>query len=437
MAGKNAQEIPALEPQIRRRLRIGTFLTLLLVGTLGGWGSYASISSAVIAPGLVVVESSDKKVQHPTGGVVAALLVKNGDTVKAGDIIARLDATQAKATLGVIHSQQTELIGRKGRLEAQRDQAAALVFPEGFEAGSPEAANVAQSERRLFEAQLASKDGQKRQLRERIGQLRKEIEGLTVQLNAKRSEVVLMNEERDRVGELRKKELIPVTRQLSTDRDVTRLQGEEGVLVSNIARAEGQISEIEVQIIGLDQTMISDAMKELRDAEAKLSELAERRTAAQDQLDRIEIRAPRSGRVNELQIHTVGGVINPAETLMMIVPDDEKLAIEIKVAPTDIDQLTPGQAAVLRFSAFSQRDTQEFKGSVTQIGANLTREPQSNVVYYLARVAIAPEMESDFRKLKLVPGMPVEVFIETGQRAAAAYVLKPISDQITRAFREE
>lgn len=428
---------PALEPQIRRRLQLGTFLGLLLVGTLGGWGSYASISSAIIAPGLVVVESSDKKVQHPTGGVVSALYVKSGDTVRAGDVLMRLDATQAKATLGVIHSQQTELLGRKARLEAQRDQAAGLVFPAGFEESSPEAANAAQSERRLFEAQAASKDGQKRQLTERIGQLRKEIEGLTVQLTAKRSEITLMNEEQDRVEELRKKELVPVTRQLSTDREVTRLQGEEGSLVSNIARAQGQISEIEVQIIGLDQTMISDAIKDLRDTEAKLSELAERRTAAQDQLDRIEIRAPRSGRINDLQVHTVGGVINPAETLMMIVPDDDKLAIEIKVAPTDIDQLTPGQHAVLRFSAFSQRTTPEIKGEISQIGANLTREPQSNVVYYLARVAISPDEQSKLKDLKLLPGMPVEAFIETGERRAMAYVLKPISDQVKRAFREE
>ena len=175
-----------LEPQIRRRLRIGTFLTLLLIGTLGGWGSYASISSAVIAPGLVVVESSDKKVQHPTGGIVSALYVKNGDTVHAGDILLRLDATQARASLGVITSQQVELLGRKARLEAQRDQAAAPVFPEDFNSRSAEAANVAQSEKRLFEAQLDSKEGQKRQLRERIGQLRKEIEGLSVQLTARK-----------------------------------------------------------------------------------------------------------------------------------------------------------------------------------------------------------------------------------------------------------
>lgn len=437
LKGDSATGRGGLEPQIRRRLTLGTGLTFLVVLGLGGWGALASISSAVIAPGIIVVDGSDKKVQHPTGGVVGGILVKNGDRVSAGDVLVRLDATQARASLGIIAAEQTQLQGRKARLEAERDQAAQLSFVKGFEESSAEAASIAAAERRLYAARIAGKDGQKKQLRERIGQLHREIEGLTSQLAAKKSEVALAADENARVGEMRDKNLVPVTRALSAERDVTRLKGEEGLLVSSIARAEGQISEIEVQILSLDQSMQSDSMKELREVDARLSELSERRTAAQDQLDRVEIRAPKSGRVNDLQVHTVGGVIGPGETLMMIVPDEEKLAVEVRVAPTDIDQITPGQPAILRFSAFNQRTTPEFTGEISQIAANLTREPQTGASYYLARIALSGAHEEKVRELKLVPGMPVETFIETGERKAISFLMKPFTDQMSRAFKED
>ncbi len=426
-----------VEPQIRRRLALGSALSALLLFGLGGWGAIASISSAVIAPGIVVVDGSDKKVQHPTGGVVGAILVKNGDRVTAGDVLVRLDATQARASLGIIAAEQTQLQGRKARLEAERDQATALKFAKGFEDSAAEAAEIAAAERRLYAARIAGKEGQKKQLRERIGQLHREIEGLTSQLAAKKSEVALAADEHARVAEMRDKNLVPVTRALSAERDVTRLKGEEGLLVSSIARAEGQISEIEVQILSLDQNMQSDSMKELREVDARLSELAERRTAAQDQLDRVEIRSPKTGRVNDMQIHTVGGVIGPGETLMMIVPDEEKLAVEVRIAPTDIDQITPGQKTMLRFSAFNQRTTPEFSGEISQIAANLTREQQTGASYYLARIALTGEHEEKMRQLRLVPGMPVETFIETGERKAMSFLMKPFTDQMARAFKED
>lgn len=426
-----------LEPYLRRRILLGLALTALLVGSLFGWGATASISSAVISPGFLVVDGSGKKVQHPTGGVVGAILVRNGQRVEAGEVVAKLDATQTRAALGVVTSQQEQLTGRKARLEAERDQAKGVTFPKGYTESSSEAASIAASEARLYDARQTAKDGQKTQLNERIGQLRKEIEGLQAQLKAKDGEVKLMKEEFARVEDMYKKSLVPVTRVLTAERDVTRLEGEHGQLLAGIARAEGQITEIGVQIISLDQTMQSESMKELRDVEARLAELAERRNAAQDQLDRIDIRAPRSGLVHELQIHTEGGVIQPAETLMTIVPSDEKLAVEIRIAPTDIDQVAIGHKAMLRFSAFNQRTTPELFGEVSQIAADLTKEPQTGVAYYIARISISPESQELFRQLKLLPGMPVETFIETGERTAISYLFKPFDDQIKRAFREE
>lgn len=428
---------PKLEAHLRHRVVFGLSLTALLAGSLYGWGAAASIASAVIAPGLIVVDGSGKKVQHPTGGIVGNILVKNGDKVEAGQVVVKLDATQTRAALGVITSQQVQLEGRKARLEAERDQAKSVTFPAGYVESSAEAGTIATSEQRLYAARQTAKDSQKAQLNERIGQLRKEIEGLQAQLTAKASEVALMQEEFGRVDDMYKKNLVPVTRVLSAERDVTRLQGERGSLVSAIARAEGQISEIGVQILSLDQNMQSESMKELRDVEARLAELAERRNAAQDQLDRIDIRAPRNGLVHELQIHTVGGVIQPAETLMTIVPDDEKLAIEVHIAPTDIDQVKIGDKAMLRFSAFNQQTTPEFKGEVIQIAADLTKEPQTGVAYFVGRLAVSDANSETFRALKLLPGMPVETFIETGHRTAISYLMKPFQDQINRAFREE
>ncbi|MGL4397700.1 MAG: biotin/lipoyl-binding protein, partial [Hyphomicrobium sp.] len=240
-----------LESTLRKRLILGSLLTVLLVGGLGGWGAMASLSSAVIAPGVIVVEGNDKKVQHPTGGVIGEILVRNGVAVEAGQVLLRLDATQTRAALGVVVSQIEQLQGRKARLEAERDQAAEVVLPHGFAHASEDAARIAESERRLYRARISAKDGQRSQLNERVGQLRKEIEGLSAQLTAKASEVKLMREELDRVSDMQKKNLVPVTRVLTAERDVTRLDGERGMLVSNIARAEGQISEIQIQMISL------------------------------------------------------------------------------------------------------------------------------------------------------------------------------------------
>jgi HlyD family secretion protein len=434
---KTTDERPHLEPQIRRRLIAGLLLTSALVGGLGSWGAFASISSAIVAPGVIVVEGSDKKVQHPTGGVIGAILVKNGDLVQAGDVLARLDPTQAAASLGVITAEQTQLEARQARLHAERDALDHVTYPTGFLERSPEAKSIAESERRLFEARRSSTAGQKSQYQERIGQLRKEIEGLNSQLTAKNTEVALMADELGRIQGLRAKDLIPVTRELQSERDLTKLKGEQGSLTSSVAKAQGQISEIGVQILSLDQNMLTDTMKDLRDVETRLGELAERRNAAQDQLNRVDIKAPRTGIVHDMQIHTVGGVISPAETLMTIVPNEDKLAIEIRLAPTDRDQVQIGQKAHLRFSAFNQRSTPDFLGEVTDIASDLSHEPQTGVTYYSAHLAVTGDKRPEAMNLKLVPGMPVETFMETGERTALSYFIKPFRDQMERAFREE
>jgi HlyD family secretion protein len=421
-----------VEPALARRLTLGLYLTALLVVSCGVWGTTTPIAGAVITSGIVVVESNVKKVQHPGGGIVAEIPVKIGDRVEAGDVVLRLDETQARANLGIVVSQIVQLRGRKARLEAERDQVEVIRFPPDFLAAE-DGPVVAEGEKRLFEFRRASKQGQIAQLKERVGQFREEIKGQTAQRDAKSKEVELMIEELERLEQLRRKELMATNRILSAQRDLTRLQGEWGAIVAQIARAHGQISETELQIINLDQTMQTESTKELREMEARMAELAERKVAAEDQLKRIVLRAPQSGIVHDLAVYTIGGVIGAGETVMLIVPNQDELSIEVRIATSDIDQVYVGQQATLRFPAFNQRTTPEIKGTVTRIGADLTREVQTNSSFYVAR--IRPD-QTQREALKLLPGMPVEAFIATTERTAISYLVKPVTDQLTRAFRE-
>ena len=423
----------SLEPALAARITAGLGLIVLLFASFGVWAATTPIAGAVIASGLVVVESNIKKVQHAAGGIVSAIYVKNGDRVTAGDILVSLDETQARANLGIVASQLVQLVARKARLEAERDRSAAIRFPADFLKMSEDAAEIAQGEKRLFDARQTAMKGQIAQLRERVGQLRQEIKGLSAQRDAKDHEVELMTEELERLEGMRKKELIPVTRTLAAQRDLTKLKGEWGSLVAQIARAQGQISETELQIINVEQTFLTEASKELREIEARIGELLERRIAADDLLKRIHLRAPQSGVVHDLSVHTVGGVIGPSETVMSVVPSQDVLSVEARIATSDIDQVSVGQKATLRFPAFNQRTTPEINGTVTRIGADLSKETQTNSVFFTARVSVD---DLDTSTFKLVPGMPVEVFIATGERTALSYLVRPLTDQVTRAFRE-
>jgi membrane fusion protein, type I secretion system len=420
-----------LEPALRRRLAFAFGLIALMALSCGVWATTTPIAGAVIASGVVVVESNIKKVQHPSGGIVADIPVKNGDRVRAGDMVLKLDDTQARANLGIVASQLVQLTGRKARLEAEQDLADGIRFPPDFLAGE-EANAIAEGERRLFAHRRAFKKGQVAQLTERIGQIKEEIKGLSAQRDAKQIESDLMVEELDRLEGLRKQELMAINRILAAQRDLTKLKGEWGALVAQLARAQGQISEMELQIIALDQTMQTEATKELREIEARMAELVERKIAAEDQLKRVVLAAPQDGIAHELTAHTIGGVIGAAETVMTIVPSRDELSVEVRIATSDIDQVHLDQMAKLRFPAFNQRTTPEIAGQVTRIGADLTRDTQSNSVFYVVRI----RPEGVPKSVKLVPGMPVEAFIATGERTALSYLVKPITDQFARAFRE-
>ena len=427
-----------LRRSIGWHLFAGLLIAALLVAGVAGWASTTQLSGAVIASGVVVVDSDVKKVQHPTGGVVSEINVRDDDHVNAGDVVVRLDATQTKANAAVYSKSLDELRARKASLEAEKDGANSILFPDELlerEKTDAEVAHILQGERKLFNLSVEARRGLKAQLRERTAQFREEIAGLIEQIEAKTQEIALIEEELTGVLDLWKKKLIPFTRVTSLKRDAARLDGERGQLVAAKASTGGKIAEVELQIIQVDDDARSKVAEELSDVRAKIAELSEREIAAQDQLKRIDIRAPQSGRVHQLSVHTIGHVITPGETIMLIVPDRDVLSVEAKVAPSDVDQLYPDQPSILRFSAFNIRTTPELNGKVSWVSPDITEEERTGTSYYTLRIAVSNAELAKLRGLKVIPGMPVEAFIQTGARSALSYFLKPLADQIERTFR--
>lgn len=422
---------------IHSRMTVAALLVAAMILGAGTWAATASLSGAVIAQGSVVVERHAKKVQHRDGGIVAAINVRNGQRVEAGATLIRLDDTQTRAELGIVRSQLVELTARKARLLAERDGLEGITFTPGPMAEGSDALHVQAGERRLFDENIATRKSQKEQLVLRVRQLGEETSGLERQRSAKASELVLIRKELEQVTKLQKQALTPITRVYAMEREATRLDGEHGSLTSQIARVAGQIAELNLQILAVDQTARAEAQRELRSIEARLAELAEREGAARDRLTRMELKAPQTGLVHELAVNTIGGVVTAAEPVMLIVPETEALNVEARMSPLDIDQLAIGQTARLRFSAFNSRQTEEIEGRIVHVAADTTTDPKSGQAFYSTRIALDGGAHAKLGDLKLVPGMPVEVFVATRERTALDYLAKPFLDQIARAFKEE
>ncbi|MCE4225926.1 HlyD family type I secretion periplasmic adaptor subunit [Methylobacterium sp. C25] len=420
-----------------RRHMAGVLAVIAVATGAGAWAGTTDLSGAIIATGSLVVETNIKKVQHPTGGVVAELNVQEGARVQAGDLLIRLDATTAQATYDSVSKSLFELSARRARLEAERDGLDEVDFPAELTEAGPDVARIVEGERRLFHFRRDALQGQKAQLKERVGQLQEEIKGLTEQAAGKEQESAIINREYEGVQDLWKKNLIQLTRLTALERDISRLKGERGLLVANIAQTKGKISETELQIIQLEQNLRSDVAKELAEIRAKSATLTEQKITALDQLKRIDIRSPQGGYVHELSVHTRGGVISPGEPIMLIVPTADSLVVDVRVAPQDIDRLRLGQGAGLRFPSFDQRTTPELNGRVTRIAADVSEDKRTGSYYYLVRLGVSKDELSRLDGAKLMPGMPVEAFIRTADRTVFSYLTKPLADQARRAFREK
>lgn len=423
---------------VKRYVFAGFATIIALFGGIGGWAAFTDMAGAVLAPGTVVVAGNIKKVQHPTGGVINEILVRNGDAVKAGDILVRLDETVTRASLQLITKQIDELHGRLARLIAERDDAPLVTFPDELLArhAEPNIAEILKGEQVLFEARKSTRTTQKQQLGERITGLRQESSGNTAQAEAKAREIALIKKELDGLEGLERQQLVRTEKMTSMRREQARIEGEMAQLSAAAGQSIDRIAEIEMQRLSIDSEAKSEVIKELRDTQGKLVELSERRTAALDQLKRIDIRAPSDGIVDQMSVFTVGGVINNAEPLMVIVPQDDKLLVEAKIAPQDIDQVRSHKVAVVRFPAFNQRTTPSLKATISSISAEVTRDTQHNLQYYTARIKIEDEEMLRLGTLELVPGMPAEVQIRTTERSALSYFVKPLEDQFAKAFKE-
>lgn len=427
------------DQSIGRHLTVVSGIIAVLVFGIGGWATLTEIHGAVVSPGQLVVESDVKKVQHPTGGVVSEIHVRDGMRVSLGDVLITLDETQIRANLDIILKAMDELTARRARNEAERDGLTTIDFPDALTRRRREEPAVAQlidGEHRLFETRRSGREGQKAQLQQRILQIRQEITGLAEQAAAKAREIALIGDELVGVRELWARNLVAVSRVTALERDAARLGGERGQLVAAQAQANGKITETELQILQIDQDMRSETGKELADIRGRWSELSEKRVAALDQLKRTNLRAPQDGVVHQMTVHTVGGLVVPGEPAMLIVPDADTLAVEMRIQPQDIDSIHLDQKAVLRFAAFNQRVTPEIGGMVSRISADVSQDTKTGMSYYTARIRV-PDTERDrLGKARLVPGMPVESFIQTGERSVLSYLVKPLTDQIAKAWRE-
>jgi HlyD family secretion protein len=421
-----------------RELKIG-MRVLIATGVLaGGWAALVPLAGAVVVPGNLVVQSNVKAIQHPTGGVVAEIPVRNGMVVKAGDLLLRLDATQAQASLQVVAKQLDEFRARSARLVAERDGLARPDLPDELapRIGEPAVKGLLTAEATLFQARATARDSQKALLRSRMAQLNEEIAGLEAQVASKARQIELIGSELAGVQDLYDKRLVPLPRLTALQRESARIEGERGQLISAIAETRAKISEAQLQTVRIDQDFRTDVVKELGEVKGKVAELVERSVAARDLLDRIELRAPVSGLIHQLNVHTVGGVIRAGDTVMEVVPDADDLQIEARLPPADIDQVRIGQKAFTRFPAFNQRVTPELAGVVSYVSADIARDPQSNAGFFTVRVTLPDEERRRLAGLQLVSGMPAEIFMQTGSRTMLSYLFKPITDQLARAFVE-
>ena len=436
--GDAGAEPGSARQSIRRYTIAGVALVAFLTLGVGVWATTVEIAGALIAPGTVVVESNIKKVQHPTGGVVGELRVKDGDRVKAADLLVRLDDTITRANLAIVTKTLTELTARKARLSAERDGSESITFPEELlrEVDVPDVALVMAAEMKLFDLRRSARAGQKSQLRERINQANEEIVGFGSQKAAKDKEIGFIEHELTGVRDLYQKNLVPITRLNALERDAASIEGQRGQLIASVAQAESRIAETQFQIIQIDEQMRAEAMQELREIQGKIAEYTERRVAAEDQLKRIDIRAPSDGYVHQLNVHTIGGVISPAEPVMNIVPINDKLELEAKVLPHEIDQVKLGQKSTVKVHAANARMVPDLHGTVSRISADVSRDQQTGTTFYTIRIALPQDEIKKLENIHLIAGMQAEVFVEVNQRTPFEYFFKPMQEQIARAFRE-
>ncbi len=417
---------------------IGLIVLLSTLGIFGLWAFIAPIDGAALAPGFVTVKSHKKTVQHLDGGIVSQLLVKDGDIVKAGDLLLTLDGTENKAQLEISRGQFFTLLAQVARLEAERDGKTKLTYPDIFKGVTdPRALESKRTEEQIFAARKNAHEGEMAVLKQRIGQLNSRVDGLKGQQTSKQDLLTSYREELRDLKELLAEGFVDKQRLRDIERQHSLNSGEISALTAEIASSQIQIGETKLEILQLEKKFQEEVAGKLSEAQAELYDVNQRMLAIRDKVVRIDIKAPVAGRVMGLAVHTLGGVILPGHPILEIVPQQEELVIEAQVTPLDIDRVNIGLVAEVRFSAFKQAITPVIEGKLINLSADRLIEEKTGTPYYLAQIELTPDSYQKMQNLELLPGMPVEVLIKTGERTVFEYLTKPISNAFARAFIED
>lgn len=419
-------------------LKVASRVLIISATIAGGWATLVPLSSAVVVQGKLVVESSVKKIQHPTGGVVAEIPVHDGMHVAAGALLVRLDETEVQAGEQVVADQLDQTRIRIARLIAERDGQSDIQVPKQLASRikEPAVAQLVASETSLFKARAGTRDGQKNLYQANIQQFEQQVDGYQAEIQSKSSQLELIAKELSGVQELYAKGLVPLTRLTALQRDSAQLEGDRAQLTATIAETKAKIGQAQLQISQIDQQFRAEVLKDLRESQDKEAELTQKNVSAKDQLDRVELRAPTSGVVHELAVHTIGGVVKAGDTIMEIVPDSDDLEIEGRVPPNEIDRVHDGQQAYLRFSTIDRQTMPQVKGTVSYVSADLAQDERTTASFYTVRIDLPAGERHNLNGLTLVSGMPVDIYLQTGSRTMLTYLFKPITDQLHRMFTE-
>jgi len=438
MSAANKPSPPKDRWRMRPLLFLGYFTVFTLVFGLGAWAAVTKIAGAVVSAGNLEVEGKKQVIQHPTGGVIAAINARNGDEVAEGQVLVELDGENLGPELDTVEGQWFEIIARKSRLDAERDLLDAITFHPELIArqDDPRIADLMRAQQQQFDARRKLQGEEAAQLKEQQVQIAKQNEGLEALAVSTRDQVDLVTKEITAQQTLMDQGLTQMTRLLTPQRELARLQGTAGQVEASLAENRGKIAELEIELVRLTSKVREEAIAELRELEFREIELREKRRSLKDQIARLHLRAPSSGIVYGSAVDTLRGVIKPAEPVMYVVPKDAPLNVKVRIETIHIDQVHPGQEAVLRFSAFDQRTTPEVKGHVVSVSADAYLDERLGQHYYEAEIALDEGQKERLAHVTLMPGMPVEAFIRTTDRSALSYFVKPMSDYFTRAFRD-
>ncbi len=436
----DASPIPSSPlPRIRGLIIAGSALAAVFVFGAGVWSIYAPLENAAHATGVVAVQSNRKTVQHFEGGIIGAILVHDGELVSAGQPLIRLDDTKARTSLVALQGELWDGLAREARLIAERDAADTPRYPDSLSGrtNDPAIAQILTGQNKIFQTRRSLHASKNELIGKKVAQTNQEIVGLRAQESAAQRRIALINEEIGTVKQLVEKGLAPRPRLLSLQRDLADIEGRRGDMLAQIARAQQSIAESQVSIVNLENDTQNEIAEQLRDTQKKIHELREQIQQASDVLLRVDIRAPEDGIVTDLHVHTPGGVITAGEALLDLIPPSDRLLIEAQVRPEDIDVVRPGLPALIRLTPYKQRRTPPIEGTVEYVSADRLIDKHTNQPYYAAKIRVDPEKLKEVVGVELIPGMPADVMIKTGETTVAFYALSPILDSFHHAFHEK